>query len=72
MAPALQADSLPLSHHGGPLMSFSLVAKTYPKTRKISVVFTFKKAVISMLKEKNNGKKIQFYKGGLTLILKLP
>ena len=53
-------------------MSFSLVAKTYPKTRKISAVFTFKKDVISMLKEENNGKKIQFYKGGLTLILKLP
>ena len=52
MAPALQADSLPLSHQGGPLMSFSLVAEIYPKTRQISVVFTFKKDVISMLKKK--------------------
>ena len=38
-------------------MSFSLVAKIYPKTRKICVVFTFKKDVIFMLKEKNHGKK---------------
>ena len=61
-APALQADSLPLSHQGGPLMSFSLVAEIYPKTRQTSVVFTFKKDVISMLKKKIMEKKSSFTK----------
>ena len=40
-----------------PPVSFSLVAKIYPKTRQISVVFTFKKDVISMPKKKKKRKK---------------